>query len=126
MNFKILLLLFPLLCFSQNLTKIKVLDEDLKPISRALLVISSNEKQVAFGTTNELGIFEKDLVNGSYTIKASKLGYVAFTKDVAVENSNEVTFVLENEVNKLETVIIRNSIAFNFHYFWATFDNNGF
>lgn len=106
-NFKILLLLFPLLCFSQNLTKIKVLDEDLKPISRALLVISSNEKQVAFGTTNELGIFEKDLVNGSYTIKASKLGYVAFTKDVAVENSNEVTFVLENEVNKLETVIIK-------------------
>lgn len=107
MNFKILLLFFPLLCFSQNQIKIKVLDEDLKPISRALLVINSNEKQVAFGTTNELGMFEKDLVNGSYTIKASKLGYVAFIKDVTIETSNEVTFVLENEVNKLETVIIK-------------------
>jgi hypothetical protein len=106
-NLKLLLLLVPAFCFSQNQIKIKVLDDSLQPISRAIVVISQNDKQISFGTTNTDGVFEKKLNNGTYIIKASKLGFVAFTKDVAVENSNEVTFVLENEVNKLETVIIK-------------------
>lgn len=84
-----------------------MLDGDLNPIPRALLLISANENQVAFGSTNEFGVFEKKLDNGSYIIKASKLGYIAFTKDVEIDNDNEITFVLENEVNKLETVIIK-------------------
>lgn len=107
MKFKILLLLFPLVCLSQNQIKIKVLDNGLKPISRALIVISMNDKQIAFGTTDEEGVFDKNLENGSYTVKASKLGFIAYTKNVLVENSSEVIFILENEVNKLEIVIIK-------------------
>ena len=95
------------MCFSQNQIKIKVLDEGLKPISRALIVISINDKQIAFGTTNEEGVFDKNLENGSYSVKASKLGFIAYTKNVLVENSSEVILILENEVNKLETVIIK-------------------
>jgi hypothetical protein len=106
-NFKIILFLLPLFCFSQNQIKIKVLDDNLNPISRALIVISENDRQIAFGTTNEEGTFEKSLENGTYEVKASKLGYVAFIQNVVIDGNRTVEFILENEVNKLETVIIK-------------------
>jgi hypothetical protein len=100
-------ILFPLFVFSQNQIKIKVLDSNLKPIIRAIVVINQNDTQVVFGTTNNDGEFDKSLANGNYKIKISKLGFKVSELALVLEKSSSVQYILEELPNKLETVIIK-------------------
>jgi len=107
-NIKLLLhLLLPLTCFSQNQINIKVIDDSFKPISSAIVVINQNEKQLGFGTTDIDGSFTTNFEDGNYEIKVSKLGYVALIKNIVLEENINLEVLLESDINKLETVIIK-------------------
>lgn len=108
MNFKhLFFLLFPIIVFSQNSLQINVTDENKIPINRALITLTQNEKQIEFGVTNTSGNILFDIPNGTYDIKTSKLGYVAFTQNVVIDGNRTIEVILVIEVNKLETVIIK-------------------
>lgn len=107
LNFKhILFLLFPVLLFSQNTVRFSVSDENSIALSRAIFIISQNNSQVSFGTSNENGILEKKLITGRYDFKISKLGFTTLYKTVVIEKEQDFEFVLQEEVNKLKDVVI--------------------
>ncbi|UQD55333.1 TonB-dependent receptor [Flavobacterium sp. K5-23] len=107
MNLKqLFFILFPVFTFSQNQIKFKVFDSNLNPLVRAIVVVNQNDKQIGFGTTNNEGWFEKELSNGNYQIKVSKLGFTATELSLVVDKPNTVECILDELANKLETVII--------------------
>lgn len=102
-----LFLLVPSLFFAQNNLKVVVTDPENVAIVRAIVIITQNENQIAFGTTSEKGIFEKTLPNGTYAVRISKLGFVAKTIVIALPKDEYLAVQLQIETNKLETVIIK-------------------
>ncbi len=103
----VFLLFFPLIVISQNTFTISVTNSDNQPIARAIVVIEQDDNQVAFGTTDQNGVLEKNLPNGTFNIKISKLGLVASIKSVVINGATNLAVTLEIEANKLETVIIK-------------------
>jgi hypothetical protein len=103
----IFFLLFPIFTFSQNVVQIKILDNNKAPIFRAIVIVSQNESQIEFGTTDINGNLTFNVPNGVYSVKFSKLGYVATIEDIAVDKNLNLIKILETEINKLETVIIK-------------------
>lgn len=107
MNFNYLFfLLFPVLLFSQNTIRVKVVDENNLPVSRAIVIVSQNNNQISFGTTNENGFLEKQIASGEYDFKISKLGFAAIYNAIVIYKGEDFEFVLQEEVNKLENVVI--------------------
>ncbi|TDD78530.1 carboxypeptidase-like regulatory domain-containing protein [Flavobacterium caseinilyticum] len=107
MNIKyFLLLLFPVLLFSQHSIRFKVVDENNLPISRAIVIVSQNNNQIRFGTTNENGILVQDISSGQYDCKISKLGFTTLNNTVLVEKEQNFEFILKEEINKLKDVVI--------------------
>lgn len=107
MNFNYLFfLLFPVLLFSQNTIRVKVVDENNLPVSRAILIVSQNNNQISFGTTNENGLLEKQIASGKCDFKISKLGFAAIYNAIVIYKGEDFEFVLKEEVNKLENVVI--------------------
>jgi hypothetical protein len=51
--------------------------ESKEPVSRVIVLVSQEEQQVAFGSTNTDGVFIKSLPSGTYTITLKKLGFSA-------------------------------------------------
>ena len=99
-------LLFPVLLFSQNNIRLKVVDDNKSPVFRAIVVISQNNNQLFFGTTDENGVLEKKIGNGQYECKISKLGFSTMLKTVAIDKEQNFEFVLHEEINKLKDVVI--------------------
>lgn len=107
MNFNYLFFfLFPVLLFSQNTIHVKVVDENNLPISRAIVILSQNNNQIIFGTTNENGLLEKQIASGEYDFKISKLGFATIYNAIVIYKGEDFEFVLKEEVNKLENVVI--------------------
>ena len=107
MNLRCLIfLLFPLVLHAQGKIQLKIVDENATAISRAIVIISQANNQIAFGTTNNEGVFEKDLGPGSYVFNIKKLGFTAITEEVSVSENLNLTFVLLPETNQLQNVVI--------------------
>ena len=101
------LLFFPLIIFSQNTLKISVENTDKQPVVRAIVIIEQEDNQISFGTTDQNGALEKNLPNGNFNIKVSKLGFVASSKAVMINGALNLLVTLEIETTKLETIIIK-------------------
>lgn len=102
----IIFLLFPVLLFSQHTIRIKAIDDATVPIQRAIVAISQEGNQIAFGTTDANGFIEKQLAVGSYIIIIKKLGYVPITEVLLVQKEELLTVTLLTETNQLKNVII--------------------
>lgn len=100
-------LLFPILCLGQIKLEVTVSDIQNSPISRAIVVFYQADNQVAFGSTNAIGIIEKALPNGVFQIKIRKFGYVSQTIIVDLQKSNKISVQLQTEYKILETVVIK-------------------
>ncbi|MFT7251927.1 MAG: hypothetical protein ACI9FW_001680 [Flavobacterium sp.] len=98
--------ILPVLLFSQNPIRFKVVDDNNLPISRAIVILSQNNDQIVFGTTNENGFLEKQIVSGQYDLKISKLGFTTLYNAVIIDKGQDFEFVLKVEVNKLKDVVI--------------------
>lgn len=108
MNLKYLLFLFfPIFIFSQSKITIKVVDDKHEAVSRGIVVINQLNNQIAFGTTNNQGIFENDLPLGTYIFNIKKLGYAPIMEVVTVKGNVDLTFVMLPELNQLEDVVIK-------------------
>jgi hypothetical protein len=92
--------------FSQNKVSILVKNETSEPITGAILIVSQNSRQIVFETTNENGKVEIEILNGDYDIKLSKLGYTTTLTKHTISKEINLEFILKEEVNKLENVII--------------------
>jgi hypothetical protein len=99
-------LLFPVLLFSQNTIRFTVVDENNLPVSRSIVLLSQNDNQIVFGTTNENGLLQKQIVSGQYEVKISKLGFASLYENIVVDIKKDFEFVLKAAVNKLENVVI--------------------
>ncbi|TDE05195.1 carboxypeptidase-like regulatory domain-containing protein [Flavobacterium sandaracinum] len=107
LNFKLILfLLFPVFLFSQHTIRLKVVDEASASVPRAIVIISQDGNQIAFGTTDTNGFLENQLASGTYTITIKKLGFVPITEVVFVQKEEFLTFTLLPETNQLKNVII--------------------
>lgn len=100
-------LLFPLLVLGQSSIKFFVSDETNIPIARSIIIITQNDNQITFGTTDEYGLLNKSLSNGNYQVKISKLGFISQTITVDLTSDKELNITLQVETNKLETIIIK-------------------
>ena len=107
-NKYILFLLF--LCSNfltaQNILKLKVSD-NIAPINNCIVVVSQNNKQIIFDTTDANGNVQIELPSGTSEIKISHLGYKTITKSIAIEKDTFLEVLLEESINKLETVTIK-------------------
>ena len=99
--------LFTNIIFSQNTLEIKVKDQNISPIFRAIVIVEQNGSQITFGNTNSDGIFTTKLDPGNYNIKINKLGFISKTQAVSITNNTALSVELVNETNNLETVIIK-------------------
>jgi hypothetical protein len=107
LNFNYLFfLLFPVFLFSQNTIRVTVVDENNLPVSRAIVLLSQNEIQIGFGTTNQDGLLQRQIASGQYEIKISKLGFASLYDTIVVGVNKYFQFVLKEAVNKLENVVI--------------------
>ncbi|UQD55231.1 carboxypeptidase-like regulatory domain-containing protein [Flavobacterium sp. K5-23] len=107
MSFKYLFFLFfPVLLFSQNTVSIKIVDENKLAVSRAIVIVSQEDNQIAFGTTNSEGVFDKVLPSGSYVFNIKKLGFTPVMEVVLVQEKVSLSFVLLPETNQLQNVVI--------------------
>lgn len=107
LNFKLIVfLLFPVFLFSQHTIRFKVVDEASIPLARAIVIMSQDDNQIAFGTTDANGFIEKQLPAGSYAITIKKLGFVPITEVVSIQKDESETFTLLPETNQLKNVII--------------------
>ena len=107
LNFKLILfLLFPVILFSQNFIRFKVVDEARIPVARAIVIISQDGNQIAFGTTDANGFIEKQLTAGAYTVTIKKLGFATITEVISIQKEESLTFKLLTEANQLKNVII--------------------
>ncbi len=102
-----LFLFFPIFIFSQSKITIKVVDDKHEAVSRGIVVINQLNNQIAFGTTNNQGIFENDLPLGTYIFNIKKLGYAPIMEVVTVKGNVDLTFVMLPELNQLEDVVIK-------------------
>ncbi len=107
LKLNLILFLFPLFLVAQNSVKVAVLDEYNNPVVRAIVIVYQGGNQIAFGSTNSLGVIEKSIANGTFQIKISKLGFVAQNMEVEILKNQDFSVKLETETNKLETVIIK-------------------
>ena len=87
----------------QNNLKIVVTDPENVAIVRAIVIVTQNENQIAFGTTTEQGVFEKNLPNGIYSVKISKLGFVAKTTIIALPKDEYLADDHEGELYERES-----------------------
>lgn len=102
----IIFLLFPVLLFSQHTIRLKVVDESIASVPRAIVIISQDGNQLAFGTTDGNGFLENQLAAGSYRITIKKLGFIPITEEVSIQKEEFLTFTLLPETNQLKNVII--------------------
>ena len=102
----IFIILFPVLLFSQQSLQIKIVDENNLPVSRVIVSISQEDDQVAFGTTDANGFFEKQLPLGSYSVSIKKLGFSPITELVSIQKNEVLRFIILPETNQLKNVII--------------------
>ena len=63
------------------------------PVIRAIVSISQEDNQVAFGTTDANGFFEKQLPLGSYSVSIKKLGFSPITELVSIQENEVLTFI---------------------------------
>lgn len=107
MNLKYLFFLFfPVILFSQNTISIKISDENKFAVSRAIVIVSKEDNQIVFGTTDSEGVFDKELPSGTYVFNIKKLGYTSIMKVVLVKESVTLSFVMLPEMNQLQNVVI--------------------
>jgi len=107
LNLKYLFFLFfPVILFSQNIISIKISDENKLAVSRAIVIVSIEDNQVAFGTTDSEGVFDKELPSGAYVFNIKKLGYTPIMEVVLVKESVALSFVMLPEMNQLQNVVI--------------------
>jgi hypothetical protein len=99
--------LFTNIIFSQNTLEIKVKDQISSPVFRAIVIVEQNNAQITFGNTNADGVFTTKLESGNYSIKINKLGFVSQIKTVTIVNDTTLSVELVNEINNLETVVIK-------------------
>jgi hypothetical protein len=99
--------IFTNLIFSQNKVEVKVIDQNSSPIFRAIVIIEKNNTQISFGYTNSEGIFTTKLDTGDYNIIINKLGFVSQIKTINVSTDITLSVELVNEINNLETVVIK-------------------
>lgn len=102
----IIFLLFPVLLFSQHAVRIKAIDDAKVPLQRAIVAISQEDNQIAFGTTDANGFIEKQLAAGTYIITIKKLGFAPITEVLLVQKEELFTYTLFLEMNKLKDVVI--------------------
>ena len=108
MNLKIILLLFfPFLLFAQNEISLKIKDPDGNPIQRAIVIVSQQDKQINYGTTNADGIVNLILPTGNFILTINKLGFEQSITAVIINKPETFTITLSNKINKLEDVVIR-------------------
>ena len=102
----IFFLLFPVFLFSQQTLQVKIVDENNLPVYRAIVSVSQDDNQVAFGTTDANGLFEKQLPSGSYFLSVKKLGFTSLLEPVSLQKNEVLIFTFLPETNQLKNVII--------------------
>ena len=95
-----------MLLFSQSKVQIKIVDETATVVPRAIVIITQGSSQIAFGTTNSEGVFEKVVVSGVYVVTIKKLGFTSITEEVSVSKDLNLSYVLLPETNQLQNVVI--------------------
>lgn len=108
MNLKIILLLFfPFLLFAQNEISLKIKDTDGNPIQRAIVIVSQQDKQINYGTTNADGTLNLILPTSNFILTINKLGFEQSFTAVIINKPETFTITLSNKINKLEDVVIK-------------------
>lgn len=105
-NILFLLFLFSNWITAQNTLKLKISD-NISPISNCIVVVSQNNEQIIFDTSDSNGNLELKLPTGTFELKISHLGYKTITKNIVFEKNTFLEILLEESINKLETVTIK-------------------
>lgn len=96
------LMLLPFVFFAQTITvKGKVLDSDNSPLPGASIIVKGTTKG---WITDFDGLFTINLNKIPSTIVVSYLGYT--TKEIVINNKNNITIVLSADAQQLEEVVI--------------------
>lgn len=97
-------LLIPVFCLSQTTLKGKVVDEFGTPIEGANVFIKGTYDG---STSNENGLFEfKTEAQGQQIIQISFLSFETLIQSIQIENYASKTFVLKENVNNLDAVVV--------------------
>lgn len=108
MNLKtILLLFFPFLLFSQHKISVDVKDVNGNPIQRAIVIVTQENKQINYGTTEASGLLNLVIPTGDFILTINKLGFESNTTKIVINKSESISIVLIDKINKLNDVIIK-------------------
>ncbi len=98
------LLFLSLLAKAQTFTiKGKVTDENNQFLQNVTVLIEQTNKGVF---TDYKGFFSIDLPKGSYTIRASSIGYATIYKEILLDKNKEINFTLQSSSTTLEEVSV--------------------
>lgn len=100
----LILLLIPIFCLSQTTLKGKVADEFGSPVEGANVFIKGTYDG---STSNEKGFFEFNTnAKGQQIIHISFLSFESLTQSIQIENYVSKTFILKENVNTLDAVVV--------------------
>ncbi len=102
----ILILVFPILTFSQKTISGKITD-NLGPVAGANIVLQNSEAEI-IGTISDFdGNFTIQAKNDNYKLTISYVGYISHTQDITLaENIDLGIITLKEDSNTLEEVVI--------------------
>ena len=103
----LIILIFPLLIFSQIELKGNIADVN-EPIIWANIILTQSDNDKIIGTTSDFdGNFTLNAEKGNYTLIVSYVGYTSFEKEITLEsNMNLNTITLQADTKSLDEVVI--------------------
>ncbi len=102
----ILVLVFPLITFSQISLKGKVID-NLGPVTGANIVLQNENNKIIGSITDIDGNFSLQAKEGKYKLTISFIGYTSYSKDLFINSDTNLnTIILKEDTNTLDEVVI--------------------
>lgn len=102
-----LILIFPILIFSQKTITGKVID-NLGPVAGANIVLQNSTNDIVGAISDFDGNFTLQAKQDNYKLTISFVGYKSYTQNLKLEsNLNLATKTLEEDTNSLEEVVIK-------------------
>lgn len=121
MNLKqvfLLLYIFPVILFSQNIIKGKVTDENSKPINAASIYVDNSTINTK---TNQNGEFELSLPNGQYNLIAKANLFENYILGINTADKKNHIIVLEPEVISLQETTVQAMSKEDWLYYYDIF-----
>ncbi|WP_406684916.1 TonB-dependent receptor [Seonamhaeicola sp. MEBiC1930] len=96
--------LFSTTTFSQNNISGHVKDENNNALKD--VIISFIDSNLNTNTNSNGAFYLENVANGNYVISISHLGYKSITQNISIEKDLSLSFVLEEDLLNLETIIV--------------------